>query len=161
MGRVLQHMRAIRSTAVQIRSARTEDLARLCEFAGELLLKWDAQTTGRDAERVYRHILAHPELGIILVAEHTEGLCGFAYGTFEWRAEFGGETMDLVELFVESSWRNRGVGRTLLDSLISQARTRNISHFTCQVHPGNSAVERVLESSGFDPQRRTVWGLRL
>ena len=30
-----------------------------------------------------------------------------------------------------------------------------------EVHPGNSAIEHTLESSGFDPERRTLWGFRL
>jgi GNAT superfamily N-acetyltransferase len=154
-------MRAIKTAAIQIRTAQAEDIGRLREFAEELLLQWDARTTGRDAQRVYEHILKSPDLGIILVAQHEAGLCGFAYAGFGWRAEFGGETMDLVELFVEFVWRNHGVGRTLLDALISHARRRNIRYFTSQVHPGNAAVEHALESCGFDPARRTLWGLRL
>jgi GNAT superfamily N-acetyltransferase len=154
-------MRAVKTTSVQIRPVRTDDIGRLCEFAEELLLKWDARTTAADARRVYEHILKNPDLGIILVAEHNGGLCGFAYASFGWRAEFGGEVMDLVELFVEFSWRNKGVGRTLLDGLISYGRRRKIGYFTSQVHSGNAAIERALESCGFDPQRRTMWGLRL
>jgi GNAT superfamily N-acetyltransferase len=93
------------------------------------------------------------------VAEHETGLCGFAYACHEWRSEYGGETMDLVEMFVEHSWRNRGVGRTLLEELIAHARSRGIRRFTSQVHPGNAAVERALETCGFDPERRTLWAL--
>jgi len=29
------------------------------------------------------------------------------------------------------------------------------------VHPGNAAIERALETSGFDPERRTLWALHL
>src|SRR5262245_42425819 len=161
MSKVPQQMRVLKTVPVQIRPARAEDVDKLCEFAAELLQKWDARATADDARRVYERILQSPDLGIILVAEHSDGLCGFAYASYDWHSEFGGETIDLIEMSVEYEWRNRGVGRTLLKALIAHARTRNIRRFTCQVHPGNAAIERALESCGFDPERRTLWGMQL
>ena len=154
-------MKASNTSAVQVRPVRVNDVSRLCEFAEELLHKWDARTTATDAKRVYERILEAPELGVILVAENDGNLCGFAYACYEWRSEYGGETMDLVELFVEHSWRNKGVGRSLLEALVNHARTRGIRRFTSQVHPGNAAIERALETCGFDPERRTLWALHL
>ena len=140
----------------------------MCEFVEELLVKWDARATRRDARRVYEHVMESPDLGIILVAEtiadtsdRAPGLCGFAYASYEWRSEFGGETMELVEMFVEQAARSAGVGRSLLNALIVCGRERDIHRFSCQVHPGNSAIERALESCGLDPERRTVWSLNL
>ena len=141
----------------------------MCEFVEELLVKWDARATRYDARRVYEHIMNSPDLGVILVAETLAqgtdgkaiGLCGFAYASYEWRSEFGGETMELVEMFVEQAVRSAGVGRRLLNALIIRGRERGIHRFSCQVHPGNSAIERALESCGLDPERRTVWSLDL
>ena len=149
-----------------------QDIDKMCEFVEELLVKWDARATKRDAQRVYEHVMNSPDLGIILVAEmRTEnvdgtggrkaGLCGFAYASYEWRSEFGGEIMELVEMFVEQAARSAGVGRRLLNELIVRGRERGIHRFSCQVHPGNSAIERALESCGLDPERRTVWSLNL
>lgn len=146
-----------------------QDIDKMCEFVEELLVKWDARATRRDAQRVYEHIMKSPDLGVILVAETLAGmtdsakagLCGFAYASYEWRSEFGGETMELVEMFVEQAVRSAGVGRSLLNALIVCGRERGIHRFSCQVHPGNSAIERALESCGLDPERRTVWSLNL
>src|ERR1700742_1879867 len=101
-------MKAIKTSAVQTRAARQQDVGRMCEFAEELLQSWDARTTAQDARKIYERILQSPDLGIILVAESTGEnpvICGFAYASYEWRSEFGGETMDLVEMLVEHSWR--------------------------------------------------------
>jgi GNAT superfamily N-acetyltransferase len=154
-------MRAIKTAPVHVRPAAASDVAKMCEFSGELLQAWNARATPADARRVYERVLQSPDVGIILVAEHSGELCAFAYAAFEWRSEYNGETMDLVELYVHHSLRNRGVGQTLLNALISQAHQRNIRRFTCQVHPGNAAIEHALEACGFDPERRTVWGLLL
>ena len=147
--------------SVPIRSAELRDLDRMCEFAKELLHTWDARTTAQEARSVYERVLASPELGVILVAENDGLVCGFAYASCAWRSEYGGETLDLVEMFVEQSWRNRGVGRGLLQGLVEHARSRGIRRFTSQVHPGNAAIERALETSGFDPERRTLWAFHL
>src|SRR5688572_26403406 len=109
-------------SSVPIRAAETRDLNKMCEFAEELLHKWDARTTAEDARRVYEQILATPELGVILVAENDGRVCGFAYASYQWRSEYGGETLGLVEMFVEHSSRNRGVGHELLQGLVGLAR---------------------------------------
>jgi GNAT superfamily N-acetyltransferase len=146
---------------IQVRAAEASDLKTLSEFVTELLRKWDARATEQDAFNVYERVLNNPALGVILVAEKDDALRGFVYASSCWRAEFAGETLDLVEMFVEQSARHKGIGRSLLDGLISHAKEHNIHRITCQVHPGNSAIERALESSGFDPERRTMWGVRL
>ena len=118
-------MKAQPVAAVKIRPAGMQDIDKMCEFVEELLVKWDARATRRDARRVYEHIMKSPDLGMILVAEtlaassdQKTGLCGFAYASYEWRSEFGGETMELVEMFVEQAARSVGVGRSLLNALI-------------------------------------------
>jgi GNAT superfamily N-acetyltransferase len=163
-------MKALHTATVEVRPAAQQDLEVICTFVEELLVKWEARATRRDARRVYEHIMTAPDLGVVLVAEAIAlpvaedpkpRLCGFAYASYEWRSEFGGETMELVEMFVEPSSRSAGVGRTLLNALIVRGRERGIHRFSCQVHPGNSAIERALESCGLDPERRTVWSLNL
>ncbi len=157
-------MKAFHTTEVKIRPAAEKDVDKMCEFVEELLIKWEARATRRDAQNVYTHVLDNSDLGVILVAEVPDAqgspvICGFAYASYEWRSEFGGEVMELVEMYVEQFARSAGVGRTLLNELIVRGRERGVHRFSCQVHPGNSAIERTLESCGLDPERRTVWSL--
>jgi GNAT superfamily N-acetyltransferase len=136
-------------------------MKQLCELAGELLTNIRANGNTKDTLHVFEHIMNSNVGKLVLVAENEGKLCGYAYASFKWRAEFRGETMDIVALFVTPRWRNKGVGRSLITSLLENARQRGISHVSAEVHPGNSAIEHTLESSGFDPERRTLWGLRL
>ena len=145
----------------QIRSAAAQDMDQLCGLASELLANIHAEGTAEDARRVFQHIMNSSDLGMIVVAETKGSLCGYAYASYEWRAEFRGETMDIVALFVSPQWRNKGVGGGLIAALVENARLRGIRRISAEVHPGNSAIERTLESSGFDPERRTLWGMRL
>ncbi len=141
-----------------IRPATVNDIGSICAFAAEFLLKMRGDVSPKEARQVFQYVLKHPDAGIVVVAEHREGVCAYAYATYEWRSEFGGETMHCVELFVEQVWRNKGVGASLVRSLLQNARQRGIRRVSAEVHPGNSTMERILESSGFDPEHRTVWG---
>jgi len=147
--------------AFQIRVATSPDMDLLCALANELLMNIHAEGTTEDARRVFEHIINSPDRGIIVVAENKGVLCGYAYASYEWRAEFSGETMDIIALFVSPQWRSKGVGRSLIASLLENAKQRGIRRVSAEVHPGNSAIERALETTGFDPERRTLWGLRL
>ena len=145
----------------RIRTATPADLDKLCELAAELLVQIRAEGTAKDARRVFERIMKTSDLGVVLVAEHKTGLCGYAYASYPWRSEFGGEIMDIVAVFTADKWRGKGVGRTLVSALLDIARQRGIRRVCCEVHPGNAAVERTLEATGFDPERRTLWGLRI
>jgi GNAT superfamily N-acetyltransferase len=145
----------------RIRAATPADIDKLCELAGQLLAQIHAQGTAKDAQRVFERIMTSNDLGIILVAEHKTGLCGYAYATYIWRSEFGGETMHIIAVFTADQWRGKGVGRSLVSALLDNARQRGVHRVSCEVHPGNAAVERTLEATGFDPERRTLWGVRI
>ena len=145
----------------EIRAATPADMDQLCVLASELLTNIRAEGNAEDARRVFEHIMNSADVGRVVVAESKGALCGYAYASYEWRAEFRGETMDIVALFVSPQWRSKGVGRSLIAALLENARQRGIRRISAEVHPGNSAIERTLESSGFDPERRTLWGFRL
>jgi GNAT superfamily N-acetyltransferase len=134
----------------------------MCELAAQLLTNIRAEGTTEDARRVFQYIMKASDRGLIVVAENTKGtLCGYAYASYEWRAEFCGETMDIVALFVAPQWRGKGVGSGLIAALLANAKQRGIRRVSAEVHPGNAAIERTLESVGFDPERRTLWGYRV
>ena len=146
----------------QIRSASLQDLDLLCELAGQLLTNIRAEGTPEDARRVFQYIMKAEDRGLIVVAENKQGgLSGYAYASYEWRAEFCGETMDIIALFVAPQWRGKGVGSGLIAALLENAKQRGIRRVSAEVHPGNAAIERTLESGGFDPERRTLWGYRV
>ena len=145
----------------RIRAAASADVDQLCELAAQLLVQIRAEASVEDARQVFERIMQSSDLGVILIAEHKSKLCGYAYASYPWRSEFGGETMDIIAVFVAQPWRRKAIGRSLVSALLEIARQRGIRRVCCEVHIGNAAVEHTLEASGFDPERRTRWGLRL
>src|SRR4051794_16746431 len=95
--------------AFHLRPAAANDIPRLCDFADEFLIKMQAPSGGKQARQVFEYVINHPDSGIVIVAEHKNGICAYAYASFDWRSEFGGQSMHCLELFVEQAWRNKGV----------------------------------------------------
>ena len=160
--RVNSRVSSVSARPFQIRAAVAEDMDQLCDLAGQLLTNIRAEGTSEDARRVFQHIMNSADRGLVVVAETNKGaLCGYAYASYEWRAEFCGETMEIIALFVNPQWRGKGVGSGLIAALLENAKQRGIRRVSAEVHPGNAAIERTLESSGFDPERRTLWGYQV
>src|SRR6266853_1271345 len=108
----------------QIRAAAPGDMDQLCGLASELLTNIRAEGNADDARRVFEHVMNSADLGRVVVAESKGALCGYAYASYEWRAEFRGETMDIVALFVAPQWRSKGFGSSLIASLLEKAKRR-------------------------------------
>ena len=147
--------------AYSIRLATSADIDALCGFADEFLKKMHLSATGKDSREVFKQVIRNPKFGTILVAQHQNGLCAYAYASYQWRSESGGECMDLVEIFVDGEWRNKGVGVNLVSTLIKKAKARGIRRVVSQVHSGNATIEHMLDAAGFDPEHRTIWAKRI
>src|SRR5438093_13225351 len=110
----------------EIRVAAPQDMDQLCALASELLANIHAEGTAEDARCVFDHIMNSADLGIIVVAETEGTLCGYAYGSYEWRAEFRGETTDITALFVLPHVRGKDVGGSLVAALLDDAEQLGI-----------------------------------
>src|SRR2546422_11260522 len=93
----------------QIRAATPGDMDQLCALASELLTNIRAEGDADDARRVFEHIMNSADLGRIVVAESKGTLCGYAYASYEWRAEGRGGTKDILSLVVFPQCRGESV----------------------------------------------------
>jgi GNAT superfamily N-acetyltransferase len=150
----------MQAPSFRIREATPHDTDQLCNLASEVLNAIHTERT-IDPRPVLEQIMNSGDRTFVVVADNGRTLCGYAYASYKWRAEFRGEMMDIVALFVEPDWRSKGVGRALIMSLVENARQRGIRRIRAEVHSGNFTIERMLEANGFHPERRTLWSFRL
>ena len=60
-----------------------------------------------------------------------------------------GEEGDIMNVAVDSRYRNRGICGKLLCHIISECQENNIDEFTLEVRAGNAAAISVYEKNGF------------
>lgn len=89
------------------------------------------------------------------MGEHTVGCaaCFMGYSTFKAMP-----LVNIYDLCVDAKWRNRGVGRALIEAVTLEAKLRGCCKVTLEVRVDNPAI-RLYERCGFTPGDVSMWFL--
>ena len=92
---------------------------------------------------------------VILVAENNGETIGYVYGEIEGYdyMSLRGPAGVLNDLIVDPAYRGQGVGRLLLDTIISRLKSRGIPRVVLLTAAKNESAQRLFERIGF---RRTM-----
>ncbi len=90
---------------------------------------------------------------VVLVAEIKGETIGYAYGEIEGYdyMSLRGPAGVLNDLIVDPAYRGRGVGRLLLDEIISRLKSRDVPRVVLSTAAKNKSAQRLFERSGFRP----------
>ena len=90
---------------------------------------------------------------VILVAEAKGEAIGYAYGEIEGYdyMSLRGPAGVLNDLIVDPAYRGRGIGRWLLDEIISRLKSRGVPRIVLSTAAKNKSAQRLFERSGFRP----------
>ena len=94
------------------------------------------------------------EEGLLLGAWDGEAAVGFACLYFRPESVSARDVAHLHDLYVSDSVRGRGVGRSLIDRALAEARDRGYPSLTWQTAIDNRAAQRLYEN--YDAER-TTW----
>jgi L-amino acid N-acyltransferase len=133
-----------------IRAARLEDAEAIAAIYNQAVRSTTAtfDTEPRSlADQVSwldHHDTHHP----VLVAELEGEVAGWAaLSPWSERRAYAGTAE--VSLYIGESWRNRGIGRSLLRELIAVARSLGLHSILARVAEGNPVSQRLHRSEGF------------
>jgi GNAT superfamily N-acetyltransferase len=110
-----------------------------------------------DLEKAIAAVIDNENLGFFLMAQKDERIIGVAYVSFNWTLEHCGKSAWLEELYVIPEWRNHGVGRSLLSSVIQQARACGCEAIDLEVDQSHALAENLYRRAGFSALSRTRW----
>ena len=90
---------------------------------------------------------------VVLVAETNGETIGYAYAEVEGYdyMSLRGPAGVLNDLIVDPAHRNQGVGRLLLDEIISRLKSRNVPRVVLSTAAKNISAQRLFERCGFRP----------
>jgi ribosomal protein S18 acetylase RimI-like enzyme len=144
-----------------IRRAEQGDLAQVAPLAGELVRMHHETDPARFLmiERVEEGYawwlgreIARAE-AVVLVAARGAAIVGYAYGALEGRdfnllLDAHGAVHDI---FVAAEARRHGVGRRLVEALVSALEALGAPRIVLSTMVGNAAAQRVFRACGFRP----------
>ncbi len=112
------------------------------------VMRIERQSFGMPWQESTFHALMRRPSASLLTAEADRAVVGFAV---LW---FSADEGELGDLAVDPEHRGRGIGRTLLDRSIEEARLRGARTLYLEVRESNEAARALYETAGFDPVGR-------
>ena len=148
---------------IRIRPATIHDMQMVVEFNTALA----RETEGKQLEvsRLHQGVKAlfnNPQHGFYLVAEEgsSSNVIGQLLITYEWSDWRNGVFWWLQSVYVQESWRRRGVFRMLYDYVLAEARSRKtVVGVRLYVETQNRLAQQVYQEMGLLPAGYDVYEL--
>lgn len=130
--------------------AREEDLDQLVELLG-LLFSQEAEFApdAQKQRRALGRILGNASIGRIYVVREGDRVLGMCSLLYTVSTAEGGRAAWLEDFVVRPERRGRGIGRTLLEHVIAQARADGVLRVSLLTDAGNERAQALYRSAGF------------
>lgn len=129
-----------------------DDLPELESMALDLHAE-DVGSEAMSVEKVHRtvrELTSRPDKGRILLFRVAGEAVGYAIVIHFWSNEYGGDILDIDELFVKPAWRGRGIGAAFIRHLIDRAGA-SVVGLQLEVSPANTRAAGFYGREGFAP----------
>jgi ribosomal protein S18 acetylase RimI-like enzyme len=143
---------------VLIRAATPADHAVLLDMMEEFNRAEHIEMRREVTAPALTRLLTDDSLGLVLIADDRSA---YAVLTWGFDLEFGGRDAFLTEVYVSPSARRTGLGRALMASAITFARSAGAGAITLGVYPENTPAVALYEGTGFEKLPRAFYTHRL
>jgi len=98
--------------------------------------------------RTVRESLASPEkLRIVMICADGK-IIGYGLLVFYWSNEYGGDILNIDELYIGKEYRNSGIASGFIERL--KREYENVAAIAVEATPSNEAAERLYARLGFE-----------
>jgi GNAT superfamily N-acetyltransferase len=143
--------------AIEIGFATTEDLPQLADLLAELFtLESDFKPEREKQLRGLRLILDNPELGRLFVLRDGERVLGMANALITVSTAEGGYVLLLEDVIVRSEHRGDGLGKMLVEHVLTWAKAEGMTRVTLLTDRGNTGALDFYRKLGFEDSSMVV-----
>ncbi len=97
----------------------------------------------------FQEFASKPEKGQIIVFDLSNKVVGYAILVLFWSNEYGGDFIEVDELFVQENYRNRGIGRAFFQWLEETWSGKAVA-LSLQTTPTNYSAVTFYKRIGFE-----------
>ena len=98
--------------------------------------------------------------GTIIVFEHESAIIGYAILINFWSNEFGGNILNIDELYIKKKFRSQGIGTKFIKYLAENKFGDSVA-LQLEVTSGNAKARKLYESLGFKLHENDTYDLEL
>lgn len=95
-------------------------------------------------------LLGASELGRVYLIDVDGEPGGYCVVCFGYSLEFGGRDAFIDEIFLEETYRGKGIGRVVLDRVAEEARATGIKALHLEVERNNAPAQKLYDRAGFE-----------
>lgn len=132
----------------RVRRATQADIPELVDLMREFYGEGGYPLDERWAATAFNVLLGDESLGAIWLAFEEKELAGHVVMTVRFSMEYGGPDAFVDDLFVRHKYRRRGLGKVLLQAVISECVTRGILALHVEVGSDNDRAIALYNSLG-------------
>ncbi|BAZ14260.1 acetyltransferase [Calothrix sp. NIES-4071] len=96
-----------------------------------------------------------PNRGCIYIFENQGNLIGYSILIYFWSNEFGGEILNIDELFIKREYRGQGIGGKFFEFLSNEFKNKAVA-FCLETNKGNNRAYNFYQKLGFREHKNTV-----
>lgn len=143
--------------SIDIGFAAADDLPKLADLLAELfMLENDFAPERVKQLRGLRLILDNPAQGRLFVARISGKVAGMVNALITISTAEGGRVLLLEDVIVDSEYRGRGLGRALVEHVLTWANLESMLRVTLLADRDNHAALAFYEKLGFFPSNMVV-----
>ena len=136
-----------------VRMAEADDVAPLVRLMTVFYAEAGFPLDRQWAASAFAHLLSNPQWGHVWLAEASGQPVGHAVLSVRYTMEHGGLSGYIDDLFVEPSFRRRGVARSLLEALFNACRERGCRSVQVETGRENEGALGLYATFGFHPHQ--------
>lgn len=139
---------------IQFRPCTVADLPMVQNHVLSLYKKdsLEMEMTSKNIHKTFQEFTLRPEKGRIIVFDMNNIVVGYAILVFFWSNEYGGDVIEIDELFVQEDYRDRGIGKMFFQSLEETWLGKAVA-LALQTTPTNERAIAFYKRMGFSASK--------
>jgi len=97
--------------------------------------------------RTFNELTKHPDKGNIMIIEADSKIIGYGILINFWSNEYGGNILDIDELYIKSNYRGKGIGSKFIQYLIDNKFNNSVA-VRLETMPSNNKARQLYERIG-------------
>jgi len=140
--------------SIRFRSFVLEDYSELLNIVLELYREDPAgePITEEKIRKTVNELNRQPGKSKIYIFEEQNMIIGYCILIFYWSNEFGGNILNIDEIFVKEKWRNKGICTRFLNMLYEKFN-HSVAAFRLEVTPSNLHAKNYYLKAGFSEDK--------